>query len=232
MRKWSMCMVTLLLAGASAVSGCGSATSSEPIGSAGSSPPSIVEPTAMATSVTTAPPSLSGWKEYRADRFKVWLPKTYIVGDPAKNDAVLVEKLRTMGPAFQEMADLLEQNPSASSFLAIDSRVGDSGGVTTLRIAEEQVGSAMTVDAYMDAVSARFPDYVKLVARNTIILPGGRAVRMQARFQIGGRTGEQVGYFIKCGDTIYTLAYTPGRDEIGKRLSSFDKSASTFTATP
>jgi len=63
-----------------------------------------------------------------------------------------------MGPEFQEMADLIEQNPSASSFLAVDSYVGASGGVTNLRIAGEQVASTMTVDAYMDAVTAMFPD--------------------------------------------------------------------------
>jgi len=159
MGKWATCMMmTLLLVGASAASGCGSATSSEPSGSVGSSPPSSFEPVAASPSAATTPASLSGWREHRAGRFTLWLPKSYIAGDPAKNNEILVAKLRTMGPEFQEMADLIEQNPSASSFLAVDSYVGASGGVTNLRIAGEQVASTMTVDAYMDAVTAMFPD--------------------------------------------------------------------------
>lgn len=118
------------------------------------------------------------------------------------------------------MGDLLEQDPSASSFLAVDSHVGASGGVTTLRIAEEQVESAMSVEMYMDAVTARFPDLMKVIARDTVTLPSGRAGHLQTRVQVNNITAEQVGYFIKCGDTIYSARPLRAQHDRG----AFDRS--------
>jgi len=179
----------------------------------------------------TATP-IPGWKKFEGGGAELWLPASYEGGDISEDLDVLVERLRALGPDFEQMAQMIEQNPSAFVILAFDSEVGDSGVLTNVSVAIEGVLSVVTLDSYLDAVIKQLPSQYRVVERVIVSLDHYQAGRIALEFTVMGVRGKQVTYVIKSGNTVWAVIYGTGADEFDQRLPTFERSIRTFAIQP
>jgi serine/threonine-protein kinase len=162
----------------------------------------------------------------------MWLPESYEGGDPSQDLDVIVEKLRTLGPEFAQMAKMIEQNPSAFVFWAFDSDVGDSGFLINVNVSTERVPSAITLEAYLDALVGQLPSQFRVVERGTVSLDHYQAERVLIEASIMGVEIKQVIYVIKEGNAIWAVTFSTSADEFDRRLPTFEQSMRTFKLRP
>lgn len=193
-----------------------------------------VPPTATPTPVppTPTPTPIPGWEKFEARGIEMWLPESYEGGDPGQDLDVIVEKLRTLGPDFVQMAQMIEQNPSAFALWAFDSDVGDSGFLTNVNVVTERVLSAMTVETYSDMMVRQLPSQFRVVERGIVSLDHYQAERVLVETSIMGVEIKQVMYVIKEGNAIWIVNFSTGADEFERRLPAFEQSMRTFKIQP
>lgn len=111
----------------------------------------------------------------------VWLPDTFLGGDPSQDLNQLTEELRSLGGHFAEPADLLEANPGSLLLWATDKVPGDSGAVTNVTAVREEVPAAITIQEYLHALLQQFPpEYVLSQTDMFDHIHYGQAVRLGA----------------------------------------------------
>ena len=169
-----------------------------------------------------------GWEKYEGGSVELWLPESYEGGNLEDIDLV-VEKLKNLGPDFEQMAQTLEQNPSLFVIWAFDFKVGTSGFLTNVSVAKEKVLSAFTVDTYLDAVINQIPAQFQVVERDIVSLNDLKAGRLLLEITISGMDVKEMMYVIKDGNFMWVITFTTGANEFVQRLPDFEKIALTFT---
>jgi len=181
---------------------------------------------------TPTPSSIAGFKKYETSRIELWLPESFVGGDISKDLNTIVNRLKAMGPDFERMATIIQQNPSAFVMYAIDSQVGKSGFLTNVNVGTEQTLSAVTIDIYLDAVTKQLPAQYQIVERKTMTLNSYPAGRIVTEVSVQGMRIKQLLYAIKDGNTFWVITYSTSADEYATRLPVFEQSASTFRIKP
>lgn len=214
-------ILLILLLSLSIVLGCGQVTS----------PQSAEVPHPTATLQPTATPILV-WKKFESGGVELWLPESYVGGNLDEDIEFIAEKLKSLGPDFEQMAQIIEQNPSSYIIFAVDSRVGDSGFLTNMNITKEKVLSAINLDIYLEAMSKQLPAPFQVIERDIISLGNYQAGRLVVEFTINGRDGKSLMYVIQDGNTMWCIAFGTGAEEFDQRLPTFEQSALTFAIQP
>ena len=205
--KRCIVLICLLLLGA--MSGCGPAATSQP----------------------TATP-IPGWEKFEGSGAELWLPESFEGGDLGKDVEVIAENLRRFAPDSEQIAQMIEQNPSMYIIWAFDTDIGDTGLLTNVTVATEKVLSAMTLDVYLDAVLKQFPDWLQVVERDIITLGDQQAGRLVVEFALAGVEVKEVMYAVKLDNSMWVITYATGAEEFEERLPVFEQSALTFKAQP
>jgi hypothetical protein len=178
----------------------------------------------------TAPP-IPGWEKFEGGGVELWLPQSYQGGDlSGKNLEVIVEGIRTLGPDFEKVAQVIERNPSAFAIFAVDSEVGDSGTFTNMNVVGERVPSAVRTSTYLDILAKKLPRQYRVVERGIVQLDHHEAGRLVLEIEIQGMHIKNVMYAIRSGSTVWALTYGTGAEEFDQRLPVFEQSARTFNA--
>jgi len=179
---------------------------------------------------TTQPSStpIPGWEKFEGPGAELWLPESFEGGDLSEDLDVIVENLRNLGPDFEPMAQMIEQNPSMYVIWVFDSEVGPSGFLTNVSVATERVPSAMTLDTYLDAALGILPDHFQVLERGIVMLGDHEAGRVVVEFALYGIVAKEVLYVIKDGTTIWAITYAAGDEDFPERLPVFEQSALTF----
>jgi hypothetical protein len=187
----------------------------------------------VATSVPVNPPTpVSGWSEFKSENIAIWLPDSFEGGDLKNDLEVIISNLKSLGPDYEQIAKMIEANPSVFLIWAYDSKIGSSGFLTNVNITHEQVVSAVTLDMYADAVRQQLTSDFTITSQNNVKLGQNDALQLLIELNRPGMTAKQVMYAIKDNNTIYCITYTTGSDEYEERLPDFEQSASSFTITP
>jgi hypothetical protein len=171
---------------------------------------------------------IPGWEKFEGDDVELWLPESFNGGDLSNDLDVVVENLRRLGPDFEAMADMIEQNPSAFVIWAFDSKVGYSGFLTNVNITTERMLSAVSIETYLDAVTNQLPPQFQVVEREPVSLERYEAARLFVEFSISGVRGKEILYLIKDGKTMWGITFATGADEFNQRLPIFEQSILTF----
>lgn len=156
------------------------------------------------------------------------MPESYEGGNLDEDIDVIVERLRNLGPDFEQMAQMIEQNPSMFVIWAFDSEVGDSGFLTNVAVTTEKVLSAITIDTYLDAALKQLPAQFQVVDRDIVSLEDHQAGRLIIEFTISGVVGKEVMYAVKDDNTMWVITCATGAEEFDQRLPVFEQSAFTF----
>ena len=174
MNKRNRILLICLLSLSTAL-GCGQVATLQP----------TVTPQPAATPQPTATP-IPGWAKFEGGGVEIWLPESYKGGDLEQDVAVIVAELENLGPDFEQMAKMIEQDPSMYVIWAFDSQVGDSGLLTNVAVTTEKVLSAITIDTYLDAALKQFPAQFQVVERDIVSLADHQAGRLVIEFTISG----------------------------------------------
>ena len=75
------------------------------------------------------PTSIPGWEKFEANGVELWLPESYDGGNLKEDLQTVVEKIKSLGPEYENMATVIEQNPDMFAIWAFDSNIGASGSL-------------------------------------------------------------------------------------------------------
>ncbi|HEM46360.1 MAG TPA: hypothetical protein ENO23_04860 [Alphaproteobacteria bacterium] len=141
-------------------------------------------------------------------------------------------ELRSLGPDYEQIVQMIEQNPGMFVIWAFDSKVGDAGFLTNVNLITEQVLTVITVDDYLDAAVGQFPAEFQVVERETLSIGDLPAGRLTIEFSVSGVNGKEALYVVKDGTTLWVITYATGMDEFDERWPVFQVSAQTFAIQP
>jgi len=188
-------------------------------------------PRPTATPQATMTP-IPGWKKFEGRGVELWLPESFEGGNLEEDFDLIVEKLKGLGPDFEQLSQTLDQNRSVFAFWAFDSVVGEHGSLTSANITSERVLSAITIDMYLDAAVGQFPAGFTVAERGIVPIGDRDAGRLVVDFTVSGISGKEVLYAIKDGNNMWVISYGTGTDEFEGRLAVFEQSANTFSVQP
>jgi hypothetical protein len=174
------------------------------------------------------PTSIPGWEKFEAKGVELWLPESYDGGNISEDMQTVVDKIKSLGPEYENMATVIEQNPDMFAIWAFDSNIGASGSLTSAAITFEKVLSVITIDTYLDAATSQLPASFVVTDRKIVKLNGYDAGRLMIEFSITGSNGKELMYAVKNDNVFWVITFGTGADEFDQRLPIFEKSALTF----
>ena len=181
----------------------------------------------VGTQTTTIP----GWKKFEGRGAQLQLPESYNGGDLSQNLDLVVQKLESLGPYYQQVAQSLKQNPSAFVLWAFDSKVSKSGVLSNVALATEPVGSTLTTDTYLDLLTKQLPSEYRVMERKQVTLDRYQAGQIVTEATMSGVTAKQIIYTIKQGSNIWIVVFSTSAEEFEQRLPSFQQSINTFSVS-
>ncbi|MCK5633687.1 MAG: hypothetical protein KAI06_01300 [Anaerolineales bacterium] len=179
-----------------------------------------------ATSQPTATP-IPGWEKFEGDGVELWLPESY-EGGTREDMEMINEAIRSLGPEFEQAVQAVEQNPSMFIIWAIDSDIGDSGGVTNVSVMKEKLIYAFPIDNLIDEVIKELPAQWQVVERGIVSLENYQAGRVVVEATISDFSVKQLGYYIKDGNTMWLISFGSLAEDFDQRLPVFELSILTF----
>ena len=194
-------------------------------------------PTATETAIPTAVPTqasitITDWEKFEVPGLEIWLPESYEGGDPAIDLDLIISTLRSLGPDFESVASMIEQNPSMFALWAFDSMVGESGFLTNVNITHEQVFTGMSLDTYIDASVKQLVSYFNVTEQTKVQLDNYEAGRIIVEAEIAGVQVKEVMYIVKNGNIMWLITYATSMSEFEARFPSFEQSANSFLLVP
>ena len=175
--------------------------------------------------------TIPGWKKFEGRGAQLQLPESYNGGDLSQNLDVVVQKLESLGPYYQQVAQSLKQNSSVFAFWAYDSKATKSGFLSNAAILTEPVGPTVTTDTYLDVLTKQLPSEFRVVERKQVTLDRYQGVLIVTEATISGVTAKQIIYTIKQGSNIWAVTFTTSAEEFEERLPSFQQSINTFSVS-
>ena len=177
------------------------------------------------------PTAIPGWEKFSGGGIELWMPESFEGGDLANDLDVVIGRLRSLGPDYEKLAEIIEQNPSAIVLLVYDTKIGSSGFLTNVNVVKEQVVSAMTLELYLESSSKQMASYGFKVSEQKIIqLDNYQAGRLA--IQADALKAKEAIYVIKEKNTMWVITYAAGIAEFSARLPAFEQSANTIYITP
>ena len=178
-----------------------------------------------------APTAIPGWEKFSGGGIELWMPDSFEGGDLANDLDVVIERLRSLGPEYEKLAEIIEQNPSAIALLVYDSQIGTSGFLTNINVVKEKVISTVTLELYLDSsVQQMTSDGFKVSEQKMIQLDNYETARLV--LQLDALKAKEVIYMIKEKNTVWVITYATGAAEFSTRLPTFDRSANTIYIQP
>jgi hypothetical protein len=183
------------------------------------------------TSTIIPPTPIPGWEKFEGGGVELWLPANFDGGDLTNDLDVIIQHLRSLGPAWDKTADTIEQNPTAFVLWAFDTEIGSNIFLTNVNVTKDQVLSTITMDMYMEAVAKQVsPLGLTVIDQKKVRLENYDAGLIMV--QSDELKAKEILYIIKDKNTIWAITYATGMDEFEARLPTFEKSANTFKIQP
>ncbi|MEG4251464.1 hypothetical protein QUB37_23515 [Microcoleus sp. AT3-A2] len=181
--------------------------------------------------VPTQTTTIPGWKKFEGRGVQLQLPESYSGGDLSQYLDVVVQKLESLGPYYQQVAQSLKQNPSAFVIWAFDSKVSKAGFLSNVAIAIESVGPTVTIDTYLDLIPKQLPSEFRVVEQKKVSLDRYQAGQIVIEATISGVTAKQIIYTIKQGSNMWIVAFSTTAEEFEQRRPTFEQSINTFSVS-
>jgi hypothetical protein len=186
------------------------------------------QPAGIQPEATPAPE----WKKFEGGSATIWLPPSYEGGDTGKNVGLIVQKLRSLGPEFEQVAQGLEKNPSSYVLWMFDSKSSSAEALTNVVVSTERVPSATTIDTYLDAALKQLAGQLRVVSRDVVPLNHTQAGRVVLETGASrGQTRELI-YAIKGGTIMWIVTFATDAGEFEQRLPIFERGIRTFAIQP
>lgn len=185
-------------------------------------------PTPSPRPTATPPP---GWKKLESANIELWVPSTFVGGDPIKDKDALLKALRAFGSEYVASFKTIEQNPNAFAIYAIDTRLGSTGFITTITLTVNQIVGSGTQETLRGGATLQFPSQYTVLDRRNVALYYA-AERMVTDSVVQNIRMRQLVYTIKSTNTAWVLAFSTTEDEFFSRLPTFEQSGLTLRIKP
>lgn len=178
------------------------------------------------TPLPTATPPL-GWKKLESATAELWVPASFVGGDPLKDKDAIVKGLRALGPEYVNSYRTIEQNANVFLLYAFDSKIGSTGLLTAVSVTINRLLPSGLLDQNQGGVALQLPrQMLTLDARNVALYYA--AERTVADAEVFGTRVRYVVYTIKSTNYAWVLAFATPADEYYARLPSIEQSALTL----
>jgi hypothetical protein len=174
----------------------------------------------------------AGWNKFEGKGIELWLPNSFQGGDLENDLEVIVSRLETLGPEYEQIIRTIEANPSVFVLWAFDTFIGDSGFLTNVNVTHEDVVSAVTLDTYIDAVRQQLPSSFSITDQKNILLGDQEAIQLDISVNESGMNAKEAMFVTKDGNTIWVITYSTGANEFDNRLPIFEQSAQSIQINP
>jgi hypothetical protein len=179
----------------------------------------------------STPTAIPGWEKFSGGGIELWMPESFEGGDLANDLDVIVERLRSLGPEYEKLAEIIEQNPSAIVLLVYDTKIGPAGFLTNVNVVKEKVVSTVTLELYLESSSKQMASYGFKVSEQKIIqLDNYEAGWLVV--QADTLKAKEAIYVITVKNTMWVITYATGINEFSARLPTFNQSANTINIQP
>lgn len=174
------------------------------------------------------------WQTFKAPGVELALPENYRGGSPNTTGLqALIKGIRSLGSDYEQIASMVEQNPSTFLLIAVDPTPDRTGGVTNVVISAVTVPETVTVDAYIDAAVQSLPTPIRTIERKTVQVGQNPAGRLVTEASLPSSNAQpdalrQLIYVIKQGKTLWTVAYSTRAGDYPQRLAMFEQSIQSF----
>lgn len=174
------------------------------------------------------------WQTFKAPGIELALPENYRGGSPHTNGLqALIKGIRLLGADYEQIASMVEQNPSTFLLIAVDPKPDRAGGVTNVVVSAVKVPETVTVDAYIDAAVQSLPAPIRTIERKTVQVGQNAAGRLVTEASLPSSNVQsdalrQLIYVIKQGTTLWTVAYSTRAGDYPQRLAMFEQSIQSF----
>jgi len=202
-------------------------------------PTPLPQPTSTQPPIPTplpTPTPLPGWQMFAGDGVSLWLPESYVGGDPATEREAITFQLRNLGSNFDQIAEIEQQFPPPPyALFAFDTQVGEATSPTTVQVSHESLESnpAITMDEYLNLLLQKLPPDARLVDRRLEAIRNSEAGRLfvEYRFTDLGLDlfRKRAIYAVRVGHTMWVVQYITERDDFQERWPVFESSIQTFT---
>jgi hypothetical protein len=186
-------------------------------------------PTQPPLPTATPPP---GWKKLESAQVELWVPSSFIGGDPIKDRDPIIKSLRAMGTEYAGYSSFITQNPSPFAIYAIDSTLGSTGFITSLSVTANQIVSTGTGETIQGGVSQQLPQQYAALDRRNVIVGYYTAERMVTDSAAQNMRVRQLVYTIRAQNTAWVVAFTTTDGEFFPRLPTFEQSMQTLKFKP
>ena len=192
-------------------------------------PTLTLTPTRPPIPTATPPP---GMKKLESAQIELWVPSSFVGGDPLQDKELILKNLRALGPEYAAYAKLFEQNPSPFALYAIDSALGSMGYITTLSVTANQIVSTGTGETFQGGVNQQLPQQYIALDRRNVITGYYVAERMVTDSSAQNFRVRQLVYTIRAQNTAWVVAFTTSEGEFFPRLPAFEQSMQTLRFKP
>jgi hypothetical protein len=210
-----------------------------PVPSATRRPTNTPRPTATARPTNTPQPTIaapSGFKPIEGGGITLWLPQSFEGGSmTGKDRELMIAGLKKLGGEFTRVATQFEGMADNLLFLAVDSKVNQQGGVTTVNVVEVPIFSSMKPVTLAKMMAEQLPQQIKGIKIGeveAVELPRYPAAHFTAQLSLNNLSIKEAIYLIKADDATYMVTFAALADEFEELQSAFEQSIQTFTVKP
>jgi hypothetical protein len=188
-------------------------------------------PAATITPTITPTPTLTpipGWSEVSGKGVSLWLPDTWRGGSPLEDLNQLLADAEREPITVQQYAVMLENNRGAINLWAYDTLSTGSPHLANIHIGQEEVGEAVTVEIYIDAINRNLPDHFTVTGwqlLNIQDLPGGKIF---IDVDVNGLLIQEVMYILKDDNIMWLVTFAAASDAFPLQLAIIDQSVETL----
>lgn len=185
-----------------------------------------------AVAISTAPAARydhipDGWNVFEAGGASLALPPGFEDIDLALGVEQALDGLRELGPEFDDLIELVENNPDLYVMLAVDTS-GEHEGANVVVTSEYAPGFTLTT--YNEQVQSLLPDTIEVVSTEFFRLTDYETMRLLLRIGSDDAAVNQLVYVIQDGSTFWGVAYTGPEEEFTRLTPMFQQSARSFSA--
>lgn len=166
-----------------------------------------------------------GWKNLQADDISLWVPPSYIGGNPSQEIDRIIPELEALGSAFVKKASLIEEDPEKYELWALDSDVGSTGYITTFFAIPYFVPALDSSNDFLSEILINMPENTEVLSQEEF--SSGRFDLARATIDYPGDIIQAM-YVLKDGETAWMMVFTTQDAELDVRLEIFNRIAQSF----
>jgi len=175
------------------------------------------------------PSPVPGWILFPGNGVELWLPPTYEGGDPVARTQELIDLIAAV-PGYEDLAEVLQEDPGAYRLLAVDTAGGSVIGVT-LKDVPADMPMNNYVESWVAAVLRQTPG-ASLVEKGIVQFREQDTGRVILEFAVQDETSWQLSYVVRREAQVWTFNFAAIQGDFYQTQPVFEQSMQSMQFLP